>query len=467
MTPQGRRAAARGVAANAARGRPRPARRRLAPAPRRLAALRRAPGAGCWRRCSAWARCWWSATRCAWTSSRGARKSACCSCSAPPTASSAGRSFIWARGTAWSPARSRSALLTAADHGAARAAGRHWPRSYGSSFALHGFDPLQSRRRSCCGAGAAGLARRRPRDRSLPAPDPADFEATSSMTRHESHDLRHLANAAPRIMVVDGSKLVRKLIGDVLTRELPSAIVVALRRHRRGARGAGRAAPSTWSPPRWCCPTATASRWRARCARRPGRPTCRSSWSPATRSSTWNRAASPRTSPTTSTRRSATARWPPSSAATCSRSRSRARACSTSRTARWSRWRPSACSNATACTVLHFVGVEEALGIPRDARAAQDDSRRRPGADRRVPEGRARAATTCCERLRNDFGYGKRRLPVLVMTGDANADNQSALLRAGANDLVLKPIEERLLVTKTAVPAAPVAAAGAARRSDA
>ncbi|MGO4776561.1 response regulator, partial [Lysobacter sp. 2RAB21] len=27
--------------------------------------------------------------------------------------------------------------------------------------------------------------------------------------------------------------------------------------------------------------------------------------------------------------------------------------------------------------------------------------------------------------------------------------NQSELLRAGANDLVLKPIEERLLVTKT------------------
>ena len=35
------------------------------------------------------------------------------------------------------------------------------------------------------------------------------------------------------------------------------------------------------------------------------------------------------------------------------------------------------------------------------------------------------------------------------MTGDANRDNQTALLRAGANDLVLKPIEERLLVTKT------------------
>jgi len=51
-------------------------------------------------------------------------------------------------------------------------------------------------------------------------------------------------------------------------------------------------------------------------------------------------------------------------------------------------------------------------------------------------------------RIRHDYGYGKRALPVLVMTGDANRDNQSALLREGANDLVLKPIEERLLVTK-------------------
>ena len=50
--------------------------------------------------------------------------------------------------------------------------------------------------------------------------------------------------------------------------------------------------------------------------------------------------------------------------------------------------------------------------------------------------------------VRSVFGYGKRRLPVLVMTGDDNRDNQAALLREGANDLVLKPIEERLLVTK-------------------
>ena len=50
--------------------------------------------------------------------------------------------------------------------------------------------------------------------------------------------------------------------------------------------------------------------------------------------------------------------------------------------------------------------------------------------------------------IRNELGYGKRRLPVLVMTGDGNRDKQSNLLREGANDLVLKPIEERMLLTK-------------------
>ncbi|HHW4678490.1 MAG TPA: response regulator [Xylella sp.] len=52
------------------------------------------------------------------------------------------------------------------------------------------------------------------------------------------------------------------------------------------------------------------------------------------------------------------------------------------------------------------------------------------------------------QRIRIDFAYGKRRLPVLVMTGDSNLKNQSELLRAGANDLVQKPVEEQLLVTK-------------------
>ncbi|MCA1715243.1 MAG: response regulator, partial [Gammaproteobacteria bacterium] len=42
-----------------------------------------------------------------------------------------------------------------------------------------------------------------------------------------TRDLRHVVSDAPRVMVVDGSKLVRKLIGDVLLRELPNAQVIA------------------------------------------------------------------------------------------------------------------------------------------------------------------------------------------------------------------------------------------------
>ena len=52
------------------------------------------------------------------------------------------------------------------------------------------------------------------------------------------------------------------------------------------------------------------------------------------------------------------------------------------------------------------------------------------------------------DRVRHELGYSKAELPVLVMTGDSDPANQSELLRKGANDLVLKPIEERMLITK-------------------
>ncbi len=97
--------------------------------------------------------------------------------------------------------------------------------------------------------------------------------------------------------------------------------------------------------------------------------------------------------------------------------------------------------------VTHFVGVEEALEYLEEHRGQPD-----PGTDLVLTDVYLKGqleGSDLLDRIRNDFGYGKRRLPVLVMTGDANVDNQSALLRAGANDLVLKPIEERLLVTKT------------------
>ncbi|MEG3049916.1 MAG: response regulator, partial [Thermomonas sp.] len=41
-----------------------------------------------------------------------------------------------------------------------------------------------------------------------------------------ANDLRHVVSDAPRVMVVDGSKLVRKLIGDTLLRELPGTEVI-------------------------------------------------------------------------------------------------------------------------------------------------------------------------------------------------------------------------------------------------
>ncbi len=98
--------------------------------------------------------------------------------------------------------------------------------------------------------------------------------------------------------------------------------------------------------------------------------------------------------------------------------------------------------------VLHFVGVEEALEYLEERRVAADGDL---GADLLLTDVYLKGELDghdLLDRVRGAFGYGKRRLPVLVMTGDANPENQAMLLRAGANDLVLKPIEERLLVTK-------------------
>ncbi len=52
------------------------------------------------------------------------------------------------------------------------------------------------------------------------------------------------------------------------------------------------------------------------------------------------------------------------------------------------------------------------------------------------------------DRVRKELHYNKAELPIIVMTGDSDPGNQSDLLRKGANDLVEKPIEERMLITK-------------------
>lgn len=98
-------------------------------------------------------------------------------------------------------------------------------------------------------------------------------------------------------------------------------------------------------------------------------------------------------------------------------------------------------------TVMHMSRGDDALAYLRE-HLGQDDA----GADLVLTDVTLDGAVSGLDLLRtvrNEFAYGKRRLPVLVMTGDGNRDKQSNLLREGANDLVLKPIEERMLITKT------------------
>jgi CheY-like chemotaxis protein len=97
-------------------------------------------------------------------------------------------------------------------------------------------------------------------------------------------------------------------------------------------------------------------------------------------------------------------------------------------------------------TVRHVVSVEDAIALLETDRALGWI-----GADAVLTDVSLKGELTggdLLEHIRNEFGYDKGRLPVLVMTGDENPANQAALIRAGANDLVEKPVEEKLLVTK-------------------
>jgi len=97
-------------------------------------------------------------------------------------------------------------------------------------------------------------------------------------------------------------------------------------------------------------------------------------------------------------------------------------------------------------TVHHVTSVEDAVALLETAMVQG-----RIGADVVLSDVNLKGELTggdLLDRLRNEFGYSKGQLPVLIMTGDDNPRNQAELLRSGANDLVQKPIEERLLITK-------------------
>jgi len=98
-------------------------------------------------------------------------------------------------------------------------------------------------------------------------------------------------------------------------------------------------------------------------------------------------------------------------------------------------------------TVTQVTSVEAAVELLEVAK----DEGRAPGPDLVLTDVNLKGDLSggdLLELIRGGFGYTKGELPVLVMTGDDNPNNQTALLRAGANDLVHKPIEERLLITK-------------------
>ena len=98
--------------------------------------------------------------------------------------------------------------------------------------------------------------------------------------------------------------------------------------------------------------------------------------------------------------------------------------------------------------VLHVLSVEDALEHLHRFRGRTDGD---VGADLVLSDVYLKGILNghdLLAQIRTAFGYGKRRLPMVMMTGDDNRDNQASLLRDGANDLVLKPIAERLLVTK-------------------
>ncbi len=260
-----------------------------------------------------------------------------------------------------------------------------------------------------------------------------------------SHDMRHLASDTPRIMVVDGSKLVRKLIGDVLRRELPGVEVVGCA-DLAEARAALESAPVDLVTTSLVLPDADGLQLAQVVRHAAGQryvPVIVVSSEAQSRLETRRLTEDVTDYFDKSNGQRALAEFirgyvQPETipgAHVLYVEDSRTVALATTRMLK-----------AQQLQVTHMISAEDALDYLR-AHLVQDA----PGADLVLTDVYLKGELSghdLVQAIRDEFGYGKRRLPVLVMTGDANRINQMALLRDGANDLVLKPIEERLLVTK-------------------
>ena len=261
-----------------------------------------------------------------------------------------------------------------------------------------------------------------------------------------ANDLRHLVSDAPRVMVVDGSKLVRKLIGDVLSRELPGVEVVA-------CAGLAEARAALEAGPVDLVTTALAlSDGDGMELARAVRESAGQAYVPVivvsgeVQSRLEDRSLSEDVTDyfDKALGHAALAAFirgyvqpqPVPGARVLYVEDSRVVAAATKRML-----------ERQGLQVIHTISAEDAIAY-LDAHRDTDDA---PGADLVLTDVYLKGALSgrdLLDRIRVGLRYGKRALPVLVMTGDANLENQRNLLREGANDLVLKPIEERLLVTK-------------------
>ena len=259
------------------------------------------------------------------------------------------------------------------------------------------------------------------------------------------HELRHVVSDAPRVMVVDGSRMVRKLIGDVLQRELPNARIVACD-GLASARAALAAEPVDLVTTALVLPDGDGM-----ALARSVRQAAGQSYVPVivvsgdVQSRLEARSLNDDVTDyfDKSLGHHALAAFirgyvhpqPVPGARVLYVEDSRVVAAATKRML-----------ERQELDVLHFTEGEGALDYLRGGKA-----RGVVGADLVLTDvylkGELSGRDLLTE-IRGPLGYGKRALPVLVMTGDANRDKQAQLLREGANDLVLKPIEERLLVTK-------------------
>ncbi|MDQ2988818.1 MAG: response regulator [Pseudomonadota bacterium] len=261
----------------------------------------------------------------------------------------------------------------------------------------------------------------------------------------DAHDLRHVVSDAPRVMVVDGSRLVRRLIGDVLRRELPNVEVIA-------CGGLAEARTTLAQGPVDLVTTSLSlpdgdGLALARAVREDGgqRYVPVIVVSGDVQSRLENRSLSDDVTDyfDKALGHNALAAFirgyvhpqPVPGARVLYVEDSRVVAVATKRIL-----------ERHGMLVSHFIDVEPALEHLHQCRNGDD-----LGVDLVLTDVYLKGELSGRELLsqvRGAFGYSKRQLPVLVMTGDANRDNQSNLLREGANDLVLKPTEERLLVTK-------------------